>query len=280
MASRCHRRLVWILLLSFMLTVNSFRARNTIRSKVACCLIHASREKSAFDNLQVDGNSDPVLQHQHPQSTSDASRSSLTQLLKPLALSALYLTSISTRIRPAVASDVEYQKLGFTLSIPDGWTILPRKLPSVTLSQYMSEEILLVASNFVEGVSLSVTKSDARRLLKDFNIDWWFGSISAIEDVGNADLISKLLILQRQGNFDGKSPSAASLLSSSLDNQILSFAFDMPVAEGVARKTLTKSFFKNGYLYSLWISGLDSIFDGDYAAVVRDIQNSFTDSTS
>lgn len=211
-----------------------------------------------------------------PASQSQLTKSRLVSQFKPIILSSFYAVYSLMGIRPAVASASEYEELGFTLSIPDGWTILPRKLPSPSFSQYMSEEILLVASNFVEGVSLSVTKSNAQRLLKDFNIDWWFDTISTIEDVGNADLISKLLILQRQGNFEGKIPSAASLLSSSLDNNhILTFTFDMPVAEGVARKTLVKSFFQNGYLYSLWISGLDAVFDDEYAAVVRDIQSSF-----
>ena len=62
----------------------------------------------------------------------------------------------------------------FSILIPPGWTILPRKYPVNSSTKYKQENILFVASNFIEGCSLSVTRTDARRLLKDLNIEWLF----------------------------------------------------------------------------------------------------------
>ncbi len=85
----------------------------------------------------------------------------------------------------------------FQINRADGWTLMPREVKN-SLSQYMHEEIALVGSNFVEGASLSVTKSRARQLLKDMKIDWWFDNFKSINDLGSANLIAELLIRQRQ----------------------------------------------------------------------------------
>ena len=85
----------------------------------------------------------------------------------------------------------------FQINRADGWTLMPREVKN-SLSQYMPEEIALVGSNFVEGASLSVTKSRARQLLKDMKIDWWFDNFKSINDLGSANLIAELLIRQRQ----------------------------------------------------------------------------------
>lgn len=164
----------------------------------------------------------------------------------------------------------------FKILIPEGWVNLPRKQPSVTLSKYQSEDILLVSSNFNEGVSLSVTKTNARRLLKDFEIEWWFGDLNSIQDIGDADLISKLLILQRQNNFDGKIQSATELKSSKIDSQQnLYFDFNTPIADAVMRKSKSKCFYHNNYLYVLWINALGSVFDSDYNMTINEIMSSF-----
>lgn len=52
--------------------------------------------------------------------------------------------------------------------------------------------------SFRVGASLTVTRTAAGRLLKDFNIDWWFAPLNSMSDVGSADLISRLLSLQHQ----------------------------------------------------------------------------------
>lgn len=166
----------------------------------------------------------------------------------------------------------------FSLLIPEGFTILPRKLPKVSFSKYLSEDILLVATNFNEGVSMSVTKTDARRLLKDFNIDWWFDQLATISDLGDSTLLATLLIYQRQDNFDGKTPTAMQILNSKIDQDkdTLYFDFETPVVEGVTRKSMTKAIYRQGFLYVLWINGLNSVFDGDYTTELRRIQASFS----
>lgn len=200
---------------------------------------------------------------------------SLTQVYrnKLIRSTTVGLTSLLTLASRSFADSERAEK--FTIKVPAGWTTLPRKLPSASFSKYLSEEILLVASNFNEGVSLSVTRSNAQRLLKDFNIDWWFDNLQTITDVGDANLISRLLILQRQENFDGKNPSASTLINANLDGSAVYFEFDTPVVEGVSRRCTTKVFYKDGFLYTLWISGLESVFNNEYAAILRDIQDSF-----
>jgi len=193
-------------------------------------------------------------------------------------LSILPIATLSSR---SIADDsssqgIDVQRESFSVQVPAGWTILPRKIPSISFSKYLSEEGLLVASNFNEGASLSVTRSYAQRLLKDFNIDWWFDSINSIDDVGDADLISRLLILQRQANFDGKNPSASTLLTSKKVDNFVYFMFTTPLVEGVDRKTTAKVFYEGGFLYVLWISALESVFDNDYSHILTGIQESFS----
>ena len=91
---------------------------------------------------------------------------------------------------------------GFSLLIASGWAIMPRKTPTATMLQYAPEEVLFTGSRFNEGggaSSLSVTRTNAVRLLKDFKVEWWFAPLESMGDLGSADLIAGLLILQRQG---------------------------------------------------------------------------------
>lgn len=91
---------------------------------------------------------------------------------------------------------------GFSLLVEPGWSIMPRKTPTATMLQFQPEEVLFTGSRFNEGggaSSLSVTRTNAARLLKDFDIEWWFAPLSNMGDLGSAELISGLLILQRQG---------------------------------------------------------------------------------
>ena len=91
---------------------------------------------------------------------------------------------------------------GFSVLVEPGWSIMPRKTPTATLLQYAPEEVLFTGSRFNEGggaSSLSVTRTNAIRLLKDFEVEWWFAPLNSMKDLGSADLIAGLLILQRQG---------------------------------------------------------------------------------
>ena len=130
---------------------------------------------------------------------------------------------------------------GFSVDVPVGWIVLPKKDPSTTLTRYRIEDVLFVASNFVEGASFSITRTDARRLLKDFNIDWWFGPLDTIGEVGNAVIISELLLNQRQANFEKKEIQTEIINAKINDtDQSISFEFKTSLAEEVYRKTAAK----------------------------------------
>ena len=179
----------------------------------------------------------------------------------------------------SIADVNNYNDNNFRLVIPPSWFILPRKTPTPSMMQYQVEESLLVASSLAEGASLSVTRTNAARLLKDFDIEWWFAPIEKLQDVGSPDIIAKLLILQRQGEFEKKQTASSVQNVEMYDDSTaasVSFDFTTPVAVGVNRKTLTKTLLKNGSLYTIWISALESVVEGDYSKALLDLRDSFT----
>lgn len=119
-----------------------------------------------------------------------------------------------------------------------------------------------------------MTKTNANRLLKDFEIDWWFAPLQTMTEVGPPDLVGRLLILQRQGEFERKL-TASEITSATSSDSTLNFEFITPLAEGVNRKTIAKGFLKNSNLYVIWISGLTNVFEGEYSQKLREIQDSF-----
>lgn len=88
-------------------------------------------------------------------------------------------------------------KNGFSIEIPEGFSSMPRKKAgSDSLSTGQPVEILLVAQDFLKGASLSVGRSDVPQLLDDFSVPWAGKPINTIVDVGTANIVSELLILQ------------------------------------------------------------------------------------
>lgn len=88
-------------------------------------------------------------------------------------------------------------KNGFSIEIPEGFSSMPRKKAgSDSLSTGQPVEILLVAQDFLKGASLSVGRSDVPQLLDDFSVPWAGKPINSIVDVGTANIVSELLILQ------------------------------------------------------------------------------------
>ena len=90
------------------------------------------------------------------------------------------------------------KKHKYAIEIPPSWTVLEKTTPTAAMAKFQSEQVLMTATTFVEASSLSVTKTNAAQLLKDFDMDWWFSPLNSITDVGSAELIAELLILQRQ----------------------------------------------------------------------------------
>ena len=185
-------------------------------------------------------------------------------------------------IRPTLASDgTTYvdNVYRFSVEIPPSWTTMQRKTPTPTMLKFQIEQVLLTASSFAEASSLSVTKSYASQLLKDFNIDWWFSPLNSILDVGSPQLIAQILILQRQGLFEKQiTPSQitnAAFVRSNKGEDWLQFEFNTPLAEGITRETIAKAFFRDGSLYVIWVSALTSVMEGDYGQKLRSIRESF-----
>jgi len=166
----------------------------------------------------------------------------------------------------------------FSLLIPSGWTNMPRKAPtSSTMSEFQGEEVQLVASSFVEGASLSITKTNPSRLLKDFDIDWWFAPLNSFGDMGTPLLVAELLVLQRQGDFlKRQTPSEIKNAVFKENDSVLEFEFSTPLAEEVNRKSLVKAcFVPNKGLQVIWVSALSGVWQGDYADKLASIRDSF-----
>jgi hypothetical protein len=143
----------------------------------------------------------------------------------------------------------------FSLMLPPKWSVMKNKIPTPTLTKYRIEENLLVATNLEENASLGVTKSNAPALLKDFNIDWWFTPLDSLSNVGSAELIAKLLILQRQFLFETQ--QTASIIKKSEfsnDGKFVTFEFSTPFSQKVNRDTIAKVYLRGNYLVTLWIS--------------------------
>ena len=120
-----------------------------------------------------------------------------------------------------------------------------------------------MASSFAEGSSLSVTRSNAVRLLKDFDIEWWFAPLRALGDMGSAELVAELLVLQRQGEFDKKETTSV-ISNAKITGNVLEFDFLTPLAQSYNRKTIVKAIFNNNKLDVAWISALTGGVESDY----------------
>ena len=119
-------------------------------------------------------------------------------------LSLILTTSLQGPKAVQAAGNSEYtgskyidEKNGFLIDIPAGFSSMPRKKGGGdSLSTGQPVEILLVAQDFQKGASLSVGRSDVPQLLDDFSVPWAGKPIKSIADVGTANIVSELLILQ------------------------------------------------------------------------------------
>jgi len=93
------------------------------------------------------------------------------------------------------------KKFKYSIEIPPSWSIMEKATTVPAMAKFQSEQVLMTASTFIEASSLSITKTNAAQLLKDFEIDWWFSPLNSISDVGSAQLVAELLVLQRQVTF-------------------------------------------------------------------------------
>lgn len=169
----------------------------------------------------------------------------------------------------------------YSLFIPSEWNVIERlPLPKINFSKFQLEQVLVSGTCFTEGTSFSVTQTDARQLLKDLQVDYWFAPINTMIDVGTANLIASILISQREGSFDLRRLIGTLRQASFIDLQhpsqtYLEFDYTTPFAEEVLRKTIAKTYLKDGQLYTIWISGLTSAFDSDYGQKLEAMKQSF-----
>jgi hypothetical protein len=168
-------------------------------------------------------------------------------------------------------------KNGFTTVIPPEWIINANKFPVPDLNGYGKEQILLSATSVTHGTSMSVTKTDASRLLEDFGVEWWFVPLKAVEDLGDPKLIAELLILQRQGEFEKKRTSSE-IVTAKANTTLssISFEFLTPIGSGVERKTAAKVILNDGYLFTIWLSGRQTTFESDYVETLENMLNRFS----
>lgn len=173
------------------------------------------------------------------------------------------------------------KKNGFVLNIPPSWTKLPKSTPTPSMERYQEETVMLVGNSFVEGASLSVTRSQPVRLLKDFNVEWWFAPLNKMGDMGDPEFVARLLILQRQGEFE-KKVTASEIVKASIDGNVLEFEFVTPLAQEVKRKTVARAIFTPptaafppGRIDIAWISALSGVFDSEYGTKLYGLRESF-----
>jgi hypothetical protein len=140
-----------------------------------------------------------------PVSSISDGKSLINSLKTFTAVTAVLASVLSSGNDPADAStssnnvDRNYfdKENGFAIDIPVGFSSMPRKKGGGdSLSTGQPVEILLVAQDFLKGASLSIGRSDVPQLLNDFSVPWAGKPINSIADVGTANIVSELLILQ------------------------------------------------------------------------------------
>ncbi len=211
-----------------------------------------------------------------PSSLRNNSLRTLKETMRLLTVSTVFIGMGSSSAQAGTAGLYE-DKNGWSIVIPDpSWTSMPRTVPTPTMLEYTIEEVMFVGSSFAEGASLSVSRTRAPKLLKDMKMDWWFSPLSGMKDVGSPELIAKLLILQRQGEFE-KKETVSEITKAEITGDELLFEFTTPLASKVNRKTIAKSYFKENVLYTAWVSALTSIFeaDGGYGDTLIGMRDSF-----
>lgn len=188
----------------------------------------------------------------------------IQKLMKSLVLTSLVTFSVDYMV-PSIVRAADESALysneyidnrnRFSIIVPPSWIIMKTKVPTPTLVQYQIEDTLLVANNVADGLSISVTRSDVLRLLKDFEIEWWFAPFDSLRSIGKPELIARLLILQRQSEFEKKeTTSVVNSAALSEDGQTLSFQFTTPLGMNRNRETTAVTYFRNNKLTTLWVS--------------------------
>eukprot|EP00596_Hydrurales_sp_CCMP1899_P009443 CAMPEP_0119035056 /NCGR_PEP_ID=MMETSP1177-20130426/2036_1 /TAXON_ID=2985 /ORGANISM="Ochromonas sp, Strain CCMP1899" /LENGTH=151 /DNA_ID=CAMNT_0006992945 /DNA_START=425 /DNA_END=877 /DNA_ORIENTATION=+ len=151
---------------------------------------------------------------------------------------------------------------------------MPKQPPtiSVGIGKLQLEEVLYVASSFIEGAKIEVTRAKVGRLLKDYDIAWWFAPLNSMKDVGSADLIARLLTLQHQGvnekdglperllkpltvvvgDYESEHPlGVPAVQNAKIEKEVLTFDYITPL-QGTNCKTSVKAYLRDSNLIVIW----------------------------
>lgn len=229
-------------------------------------------------------------------------RSYFKNVAQSLAAATIAFGVHSTAIQAAESNNLYSDtKNGFTIRPPSDFSILPPKKAIKEVSAGLPEETLFQSQNFAIGGTISVTRTNIQRLLEDFGIPWANSRvIKTLPDVGSANIIAQLLLLQRQGAFGNEwFRTTLKLTSASNDAAItnmdgnisemistklietdghssVEFTFTTPLSVGI-RATSAKVLYKpaTNSLFVAWISGIDSKIE---ATAFKDLSRAVLDS--
>lgn len=181
----------------------------------------------------------------------------------------------------------------FSVTLPAGWVKYPRPPVKLRVNELLLKDIkfadtILAAKNFAEGTILSVTRSDAVRLLKDFNVEWWYAPLSKLTDLGPPKLIAELLVEQRElgsqdiGDYERKA-SLSVISGARIEGDALYFKVSTPIVNkfgeqvgmAVTSDAVVKAYFKDNSITTVWLQALPSVFEGDYSENIDQILQSF-----
>ena len=179
----------------------------------------------------------------------------------------------------------------FRVTYPLKWTTSPRKskLPLTEGVQGRTGTVLVVG-DFKESISVSVTLSNMRSLLRGAGVDG-SGRMDRISDIGQASGVSNLLLMQRDGSLEEKNPlSRVAEAKITRDNEVefvaeaivkLMRTGTSPTADTIPyapnlRKTLAKSIlYNNGSMVTCWASADEAKWNDDVESTLRAVLDSF-----
>ena len=243
---------------------------------------------------------------QYPHSDHTRYRKELLRFSSPLPiLTAAVITGGMLLARPYSAQayddeDIEIyvdKKNGFRVGLWPGC----KQKRTISPTRYKDTdpyEVVYVASNLAEGCSLLVNNIDARALLRDAGIEWWFGDLDTLKELGTPTLLADLLIKQRKAklltdsnpyegpkseeekrfnDYQGGMDEGYKIVDSSFDDeeQSVQFTYTNSIGKYINEVGYVKGFYSKEKLKLVWISALGSVFESDYGDVLKDVRSSF-----
>ncbi|CAM9185606.1 unnamed protein product [Discosporangium mesarthrocarpum] len=183
------------------------------------------------------------------------------------------------------------QDYGFEVSYPAGWTTSERGNRLPLQSGTSSTGTVLAAGDYPRGLSLSVSRSDIRKLLEAMGYTRG-GRLVSVQDVGKPTWVAGVLLRQRDGNMEEKNP-LTKVVEARDDGDQLDFTVETIVKliytgaapsageinpEPQLKRTKARSLLRNnGEMVTVWASALvEAWADEDVASELNGVLDSFT----